>query len=152
LFIFAEIVIQLSRFRKISALLLSMLVLLASTSFTINMHFCMEQIESISFFNETKPCEMKSDTPTCAMGNQPSEDHQEPSNGCCEDQSHLIEGQEESHKIVALSLPDLHFVAILYTLATYLLDPAAVNYITYAEYAPPPIERDIPVLVQAFLI
>ena len=112
----------------------------------------MEQIESISLFNETQACQMKTDASSCAMGNNSSEDHREASNGCCEDQTHLIEGQEEFHKIGGLSLPHLHFVAVLYTLTAYLLDPTVVNYITYSQYSPPPIERDIPVFVQAFLI
>ena len=66
------------RFRKISSLLLSMLVLLGSTSFTVNMHFCMEQMESIAFFKDAQECDMMTKIPPCTReDHQPEGDHED---------------------------------------------------------------------------
>lgn len=139
------------RFRKISALFLSLLVLFGSTSFTINMHMCMEQIESIAFFQNAPDCDMIAKSPGCPMENHNQES--DPTNkGCCEDQTHLIEGQDELKEVGAVSLPSLQFIAILNACIFYSLSPSLLESYSFKEYSPPKIERDIPVLVQSFLI
>lgn len=140
------------RFRKISALLLSMLVLLGSTSFTFNMHFCMEQIESIAFFKDAKACEMMTKAPPCAKEDHHGGGEHEDAKGCCEDRTHLIEGQDELKEVGSVSLPNIQFVAVLYAVVFNYFALSDVENHTFKKYSPPIIERDIPVLVQSFLI
>ena len=140
------------RFRKISALLLSMLVLLGSTSFTVSMHFCMEQMESIAFFMDAKECEMMAQAPPCTGGDHHQEGNHEDMDGCCEERTNLIEGQDELNEAGSVSMPSLQFFAVLYTIAFYSLTSPLLENCNYKTYLPPTIERDIPVLVQSFLI
>src|SRR5690554_1148910 len=139
------------RFRKISALLLSMLVLLGSTSFTINMHFCMEQVESITFSTDVQKCDMTTQPPPCHKGDDRSEENHKDVDGCCEDRINLVEGQDEFKTTGSVSMPSLQFFAFLYAVVFYSPNPPIENY-SYQTYSPPVIERDIPVLVQSFLI
>lgn len=140
------------RFRKISALFLPLLVLFGSTSFTINMHLCMAQIESIAFFKNAPDCDMRAKGPACAMGDHQQEGDHEDTKGCCEDLTHLIEGQDEFKEVGAVSLPKIQFVAVLYAVVFNYFALSDVRNHTFKEYSPPIIERDIPVLVQSFLI
>lgn len=140
------------RFRKISALLLSMLVLFGSTSFSVSMHFCMEQMESIAFFNDAKECEMMAQTPPCTGEDDHRQGSHEGMDGCCEDRINLVEGQDELKEAGSVSMPNLQFFAVLYTIAFYSLTSPLLEDYSYKTYLPPIIERDIPVLVQSFLI
>jgi hypothetical protein len=140
------------RFRKISALFLSLLVLFGSTSFTINMHLCMEQIESISLIKDATDCEMRAKASSCPMGDHQQQEDHEDSKGCCEDRTHLIEGQDEFKEVRTLSLPNIQFVSVLYAVVFNFLSTSIFENFPYKEYSPPLIERDIPVLVQSFLI
>ncbi len=140
------------RFRKISALLLSMLVLFGSTSFTLSMHFCMEQLESIALYNNATECDMMTKMPPCDNEDHHLENSHEDKKGCCEDQTHLIEGQDELKEAGSVSMPNLQFFAVLYTIVFYSLTSPFLEDYNYKTYLPPAIERDIPVLVQSFLI
>ena len=139
------------RFRKISALLLSMLVLLGSTSFTINMHFCMEQVESITFSTDTQECDMTTPVPPCHKEGDRSEENHKDVDGCCEDRVNLVEAQDELKTTGSVSVPGVQFFAVLYAVVFYSPNPPLENH-SYQTYSPPVIERDIPVLVQSFLI
>ncbi len=142
------------RFRKISAILLSILVLLCSTSFTFSMHFCMGQLESIVLFSTAEPCEMATKKSTCASEkHDPDCDHEINKNGCCEDHTLIIEGREDLKVVSKVTLPDFQVAAfVIYTLVSYLFLEPTTDYSSYKDYSPPLIERDIPVLVQSFLI
>ncbi|MEQ8682450.1 MAG: hypothetical protein RID25_21980 [Cyclobacteriaceae bacterium] len=141
------------RFRKISAILLSILVLLSSTSFTFGMHFCMGQLESIALFSGAEPCEMVAQKSPCASEKHDSDcDHKITKKSCCEDHTVVMEGSEELNIISSVSAPDFHMTAILYAVVSFLFSDTAVDHYTFNDYSPPLIERDIPVLVQSFLI
>ncbi len=145
------------RFRKISAILLSMLVLFSSTSFTFSMHFCMGQLESIALFQQAKPCEMVTQPTPCANNKHGQEcEHvhvHTAKKGCCEDHFLQVEGQDELAQVAAsVPMPDIQMVAVFYAVVSFLFDAPAVHTDSYKEYSPPLIERDIPVLVQSFLI
>ncbi len=137
-------------FRKISAILLSLLVLLSSTSFTFNMHFCMGQLKSIAVLSNAKACDLEVKSLSCAR------DKQIPQNitpkSCCQDQTLVVEGQNELEETASISIPDFQTVAVLYVVTSFLFEASGANTYSYKEYSPPLIDRDIPVLVQSFLI
>lgn len=72
--------------------------------------------------------------------------------GCCEDQSLLIGGQDELAKANTLSALDLKFVPILFAFASFLIARPNVPFTFFKDYVPPLIDRDIPVLIQSFLL
>ena len=132
--------------------MLSILVLFGSTSFTVSMHFCMEQMESIAFFKDAQECEMMTQTPPCHKDEDNTEGDHEDVDGCCEDRVNLIEGQDEFKEAVSVSVPSLQFFAVLYAAAFHSLASPLLESYNYKTYFPPIIERDIPVLVQSFII
>lgn len=140
------------RFRKISALLLSVLVLLGSTSFTVNMHFCMEQMESIAFFNDAPECDMTAQVPPCHKKDNPTEGGPQDVDGCCEDRTNLVEGLDELKEAGSVSMPNLQIFAVLYTIVFYSPNSLLLEDYNYNSYFAPMLERDIPILVQSFLI
>ncbi|MEQ8554810.1 hypothetical protein RT717_01335 [Imperialibacter roseus] len=145
------------RFRQKSAILLSMLVLFSSMSFNFSMHFCMGQLESIALFQQAKPCEMVTQPVPCVHDHHDQEcelNHTHTAKkGCCEDHFLQVEGQDELARVAApVSMPDFHMVAVLYALVSFIFSAPTVDYYSYKDYSPPLIERDIPVLVQSFLI
>jgi hypothetical protein len=142
------------RFKEISAIMLSALVLLSSTSFTFGMHFCMGQLESIALFSGAEPCEMATQKSPCATDkHDPDCEHQQVTKkGCCEDQTVVIEGHEDLTQVTKVAVPDFQMIAVLYAVVSFLFSAPAVDYYSYNDYSPPLIERDIPVLVQSFLI
>lgn len=129
-----------------------MLVMLSSMSFTLNIHLCMGQIESVALFKESKACEMANQVAPCAKEKHNWHGHQLSKNGCCEDHSIFIEGQDEITKTASVAISDLQFVAALYAVVTYLFAQPSVDTVSYNAYSPPLFERDIPVLIQSLLI
>lgn len=145
---------EVQRFRKISAILLSLLVLLSSTSFTFNMHFCMGQLESVALFSDVDPCEMAQQKTPCASikHNPDCKYKQVAKKGCCEDRTLVLEGSEELSIVKSVSIPDVHMTAVLYAMVSFIFTSPSVSHYSFNDYSPPLIERDIPVLIQSFLI
>ena len=112
----------------------------------------MEQMESIAFFKDTQECEMMAKTPPCDEEDHHKEDHHKDKKGCCEDLTHVIDGQDEYKEVGSVSMPNLQFIAVLYAVAFDFFATSVLDNYPYKEYSPPTIERDIPVLVQSFLI
>jgi len=133
--------------------MLSALVLLSSTSFTFGMHFCMGQLENIAFFSGAEPCEMVTQKSPCASDKHDSDcDHKITEKSCCEDQTVVMEGHEDLTQVTKVAVPDFQMIAVLYAVVSFLFSATAVDHYTFNDYSPPLIERDIPVLVQSFLI
>lgn len=143
--------LQVKIFRSISAVFLSLLVLISTSSFAMNMHLCMGEVENLAFFSPAEPCELSVDDMACHNEIPEPIDHLV-NTGCCDDREILIEGQDELEVTGAASTYDLQLAAILYAVVLRPWVPAAANTDSFVKYTPPLIERDIPVLVQSFLL
>ena len=117
---------------------LAMLLLVATTGVTLSKHYCMGRLKSIAVFEQAG---------TCYEG----ETTQMP---CCEDVIQELKVKELAKTTFDFKFtPDLHTC----TLATCLVllhqaTPSDVAGTVYVHYTPPLPDRDIPVLVQSFLI
>src|SRR5690606_38539851 len=134
--------------------LLSVLVLLSSTNVTFAMHYCMGELESIALFSEAGTCDMAKQKKTASASKHGPDchQHQMAAKNCCEDQTLVLEGIEELSLVKSFEIPDFQMTAMLYALVSCILTSQSVDYYTFDDYSPPPIERDITVLVQSFLI
>jgi hypothetical protein len=134
--------------------MLSALKLLSSTSFTFGMHFCMGQLESIALFAGAEPCEMAQQKSPCSTHqHDPDCKHQQVTKkGCCEDHTVVIEGHEDLTQVSKIAVPDFQMVAVLYAVVSFIFSTTSVDHYSYNDYSPPLIDRDIPVLVQSFII
>lgn len=142
--------------RQIILLTLTLLVLVSSTGFAVGKHLCAGELRSISLYGLAKACPMeqpKQETPPChdtAHEETPQKD-----NNCCEDETLLIDALEHTTNAKAAihnHVPDLKFVAAFSLTLAHLLASEATPVTSYIPYSPPPLARDIPVLVQSFLL
>ena len=125
--------------RKIVNTFLAITLLIATTGVTLNKHYCMGRVKSVAVFHHAENC----------MGN----DLIDPM-PCCEDVN-----QELKVDHLTKASFDFESSANFYQLAiiTYFVlnsDLASVenDKPAFQNYAPPPPDRDIPVLIQSFLI
>jgi len=128
--------------------MLALLVLVSSSSFMVNMHFCGGHVQSISLIEEAASCPMETQLPPChkKMAVKKS--------GCCQDKHVAFEGKDFNAQVQdfsSLNLLAIHWVASLPMIMVIQVNEA-LAYSNHIPYKPPIVERDIPVLVQSFLI
>jgi hypothetical protein len=71
--------------RTISPICLAVLVLVSSSSFVVNAHFCGNSLESVSLFSPIGGCESKIVMPPC---------HKPAKHSCCDDKTIVHESQD----------------------------------------------------------
>ena len=135
--------------KSIVSSLLALLVLVSSSSFMVNMHFCGGHVQSVSMIEEAAPCPMEVQFPPChkKMAVKKS--------GCCEDKHVAFEGKDFNTQIQDFSLltwQAINWVATLPIIMEVIQVNEALTFSNHTPYKPPIVERDILVLVQSFLI
>lgn len=130
-------------FKKIANICLALVLMVATAGITLNKHYCLGQLKSVSVFQEAESCmsKMEMDEDSCPME-------------CCDDTSE--EYKLEEFKQVSFEhkffTPELRLIAII----TYYFANADVvtnsPNLSYSQYLPPLIDQDIPVMVQSFLL
>ena len=132
--------------KKISASILSFIVLFSSMSFAIDEHFCGSRLMDVSYFGDADNCGMEkihvsSNTSTFKKNN------------CCKDKITLLQSSIfNKEKLINLqntdietSLPEASCYSVFYKNSSLKL-----KY--YKDFSPPDIAKDIRVLHQVFLI
>lgn len=122
-------------------MLLALLVLFSTVSFTIEKHFCGDVLVDVSVFAEVDKCAMEANE--LALGNK-----------CCKDVIDVIEGQNE---LKFSSFEDLDFeqqqvfTSYIYSYFS-LFEELPKLIIPHKDYSPPNLVTDIHVLDQVFII
>ncbi|MEM8895525.1 MAG: hypothetical protein AAGC88_13170 [Bacteroidota bacterium] len=122
--------------QKIGLLFLTALLLFATVGVTISKHYCVGRLMSIEINDHTHGCEGEG----------------EEKMPCCEDTTEELRLEQIQKTTFDL---DILGQAILIHEINYLLvdiDPSEVDYPPTDAHAPSLIARDIPILVQSFLI
>ncbi len=126
--------------RKIPAILMAMFILLLTAGFSLHKHQCTVMKKTITSVAHVKNC--------CGA------EEKECPKGCCNDETTYIQLSSE------ISLPaTIHdftpeqFVAVVHScVLNGLFIQEVETSARYLNYKPPLLRRDIPVLVQSFLI
>ncbi|ELR73112.1 hypothetical protein C900_05747 [Fulvivirga imtechensis AK7] len=141
--------------RRMAAVSLAALVLFTTTGFQLNAHYCAGSLKSFSFFGEAeackhemkkiikKPCHMHGEM----MALEKSEDD------CCDYQDIMLEPAAYEAVALAKVAFDQSFEFVPQTTSVEIpahASDAQLDFIT--TYRPPPIDRDIFVMVQSFLL
>jgi hypothetical protein len=132
-------------FRNTTAVLLALLVLTSTLSFTINQHFCGEHLVSTAVFLKAK---------SCGMDNPQTNDQKCETmvKNCCSEKVQLIVGQED----LKLDLTEFqqHHLIFNSTVLVYidLFEGLDKHIIPNKHYRPPRVVRDIQLLDEVFLI
>ena len=143
-------------YRQVILLTLTLLVLVSSTGMAVGLHICGGALRDITLFGAAADCpmerELQQETPPChATGDHDEADDE----ACCLDHKVLLERSDATsgHDTITLSKTlDIKFIAAVQAVILQLFAPQADIKPTYALYESPPLARDIPVLVQSFLL
>ncbi len=135
--------------KSIVSSVLALLVLVSSSSFMVNMHFCGGHVQSVSLIKEATPCPMEVQLPPChkKMAVKKS--------GCCEDKQVAFEGKDFNTLVQDFSTfawQASNWVVTLPMIMEVIQVSESLAFSNRTPYKPPIVERDIPVLVQSFLI
>lgn len=131
--------------QTISAVALAFLVLVSSTSFTVGMHVCMDEIQDIALFSKAAACEKELSPPPC--------DHHAKAS-CCEDETFVHEADD-------FKASAAHYDVVVFTampmeqalvLISELIPAAPLASVKYYHYSPPLRSSDLTVQHQVFLI
>lgn len=130
---------------KSFSVLLAIVVLFSTVSFTVEKHFCGDVLVDVSVFSEANKCGMEA-----------FEMEQEAitKKSCCKDELHVFEGQDE---LKGSSFEDLNFQQQLFiTTFPYafvnLFEGLQKYIVPHKNYSPPNLVADIQVLDQVFII
>lgn len=133
--------------QKFSSLMLALLVLVSTFSFTIDKHFCGDLLVDQAVFSKAKDCGMSS------HNMQGMIDSEMLSDSCCSNTQLAIDGQDE----LKISFDTLNFNQQVFVVAAtfsflQLFEGTPELVIPFEEYSPPILVADIHLLDQVFLI
>jgi hypothetical protein len=128
-------------FQKSGSLLMALLVLFSTVSFTVDKHFCGEILVDQAVFSEAKTCGMHGD-----MSGSSEDD-------CCDEEKVLVEGQKE----LKISFDDLDldqqvFLASFTWSYATIFEGEAQAETPFFHYKPPLLVYEIHLLDETFLI
>lgn len=130
---------------KIFSATLACLVLFSTLSFTVEKHYCCDNLIDVAIFSKVDNCGMDMDS---ASSTYLEKKH------CCKDEIHVFKGQDKLKKVSFedLQLDQQLFLEVFsYTFLNFFAGlPEQV--IPHKNYSPPNLIADIQVLDQVFII
>ncbi|WP_200875674.1 HYC_CC_PP family protein [Nonlabens ulvanivorans] len=132
--------------KNISVLMMAVVVLCSTLSFSVHKHFCGPFLKDISMIVPSHGCGMETNktTESCAVVLEKS---------CCNDVVELVKGQDDlklswDH----FNLDQQQFIILFTHSFIYSITGDDLVDTPFTSYSPPLVIRDIPVLHQSFLI
>lgn len=132
---------------KSMSLVMAIVVLMTTMSFTVDMHYCGETLVDFSFSQQITTCGMEKvkTVPDC-------ENQTLSQKSCCSDEQMIQQGQENLKiSFYSLSLEQQIFVAS-FTHSYLSLFVETSDEVSFVHHSPPFIKQDVQVLHQTFLI
>ena len=132
--------------KKISASILSFIVLFSSMSFAIDEHFCGSRLMDVSYFGDADNCGMEkiyvsSNTSTFKKNN------------CCKDKITLLQSSIfNKEKLINLQNTDIETSLLKGCCYSIFYKNNSLKLKYYKDFSPPDIAKDIRILHQTFLI
>lgn len=134
----------------IATLALAILMLFTATGFSVHAHSCAGELQGFAVFEQPDACPMKAQAePICHAVAQEAD-----GGPCCENHSYQLEQHDETVELTSVKVlkPELRLLALAYTFVLPLLQEASADNLIPELYQHPSLTRDIPVLVQSFLL
>ncbi len=129
------------KLKVIGNFFVAVMLLIATTGMTMHKHYCLGQLKSIEINHKTKSC--------CAdlFG---AEDDADP---CCNEVEQDLKVNELNQSLFSFEAQTSFFVVSWFALPDYSSDLfSAESAYAYLDASPPLLNKDIPVLIQSFLI
>ena len=148
-----------SLLHRITAISMAMLMLLSATGFSMDAHYCQDQLKGISFIGKATSCHDKEATPPCHKTKKSCQ-HKEvdlsqaDKDNCCHNKNIVIEKSDvdaTSPQLASIQDIQLDFVAAFVAVYVFHYN-AEADFQSNHQYKPPIPDRDTRVLYQTFLI
>lgn len=139
-------------FRKITSVLMALVVLFTTMSFSVGLHYCGDSLADVSLYSKSEGCgmEMEMDKTQSPMG---CENPKMTKKSCCTDQQIVREGQDELKiSFNQLTFEQQTFVATFVYSYINLFEGLERDFVPFTDYSPPFIERDVQILYSTYLI
>lgn len=136
-----------AKFFKIVSFCMALLVFVSTMSFTIESHYCGDVLVDTSVFGKVESCGMevqqKTSSTECDISKK----------DCCSDEQLVVDGQDNL-KISFDKLDKEQQILVATFIYSYvnLFTELQTENISFRDYSPPPLVRDVQVLDQTFLI
>ncbi len=154
----ADVSLNMSLLRRTILLTLSLLMLMSSIGLSVGVHMCGGMLQNLALFHKADACPMEQVPTPPSCHSQPeaaSPADKRADNGCCQDDLFVVDGVDHAVSVKAdtsYKAPDFYALSVLQTAFLFILQQQEAPATAFVIYAPPPLVRDIPVLVQSFLI
>ena len=133
-------------FHKISSFLMAIVVLFSTMSFTVDMHYCGDNLVETAIFHKAKGCGMEMEKPStegCSITKK----------NCCDDKQLAIEGRDEIQlQVDKITFEQQEFIASFVYTYSNLFEGLENNVSTYEEYKPPLVIRQLYKIHETYLI
>ena len=131
---------------KILSITLAFVVVFATSSFTVDMHFCCNKLVDMAILSKAKPCKDKeSDKPSkeCSLGQK----------NCCNNVTFAKKADDSAKKAqFDLSTDNIVFLRTFFYTFTNPFEGLELKVVPFTIYDPPFLEKDILVLHETFLL
>ena len=135
-------------FHSTLSVLMAFVVMFTTMSFTVDMHYCGDSLVDFSLFSKAEGCGMEKAQPAKYCENPLMTEK-----SCCTDQQILQQGQDElKTSLSTLTFEQQTFVATFFYTYINFFEGLDENIVSFTDYPPPFIRRDLQVLHQTFLI
>lgn len=145
---------------RITAVLMAMMIFISSISFSIDMHYCQNNLIDISFIGKAKPCYEKKQAAKCSTENEQGEhihfqnaslafDH-----NCCHNKTIIFDKlvSDVTSTFVTFKSDLQTEYTIGYITTNHNSEAIEFNFQSFTFYRPPLPDRDLFKLHQVFLI
>jgi len=130
---------------------MALIVLLSTMSFSVDMHYCGDHLVDFSMFDKVDTCMMKAEMSKNSSSCEIMEMNTE--TNCCSDIEVTIEGQDDLKTSFDQLTFDQQQLVFSFTYSFInLFKEVDENIVSFRDYAPPPLLRDVQILDQTFLI
>lgn len=137
---------MISRFISI---FLAFVILIMTSGFTISSHICggkkVKTVMSITYSDVSCGMEEDSDRISCEKGSIMT-------SNCCQNEFQLVQFDKDYTQQLNEVEFNQDMAAVLFTVVFNLYSSETTQEIFYSDYSPPPLVKNIPILVQSFLI
>lgn len=144
--------------QKSGSLVMALLVLFSTMSFSVDKHFCGTEMVDFSIFSKAMTC--KSEAKTCGVKMGHKMDHKmdhemisDEKDSCCTNQKTALNGQDELKiSFHVLDFDQQLFLTTFTYSFIYIYESSSLTEISFRYYTPPLLVADIQVLDQVFII
>jgi len=134
-------------FLHIISILLALLVLFSTFSFTVSTHICGGEVTDYSLVGNVEPCEMPQ------SGHNKKEEISLHTIPCCQYIVETIESSNDELTIVKeFDVQQLQFVTSFLYCYTNVFEALSEPIVPFKDYPPPLVTKDIQILYDTFLI